>query len=136
MSELISGKEALIALANDENVEYANSSLGCIRTNWLPVHPYQWTISDIRSQASENNGGECRFRLKPKIITINGTEVPAPFNPKDGETCFILSNFLRDGYMRIIYPTFEPHVFQFGAWRTEEEIKQVVVALQSVFKGI
>lgn len=72
---LISGADALRALADWEKVEYANSSLGCIKTNWLPVHPYQWSVSDIKDQASENNGGECRFRLKPRTINIHGVEL-------------------------------------------------------------
>ena len=125
MSELISGKEALIALANGEEVECKNNVTGmdwCDATGLLvksffdPTHMWE-------------------FRLKPRTITLNGIEVPAPFKPKDGDTVFVLANFLQQGYLECTYPTFEGHVFQFGAWRNEEEIKQVVSALRSVFKG-
>lgn len=132
---LISGKEALIALANGEEVEFANSSLGCIRNNWLPVHSYQWSVADIKDQASENNGGECRFRLKPHTITLNGIEVPAPFEPKNGEKYFFLSS---NGYgydgTTLNNDDLDEEYLMFGAWRTEEEIKQVVNALRKVFK--
>ena len=124
MSELISGKEALIALANGEEVECKNDVTGMdwsdatgllVRSFFDPTH--MWG-----------------FRLKPRTITINGIEVPAPFEPKDGDTVFVLANFIQQGYLECKYPTFEGHVFQFGAWRTESEIKQVVAALRSVFK--
>ena len=122
MSELISGKDALIALANGEEVECR-----AYEKNWINAnnkhHPLSLFFDD-----------SFQFRLKPRTITINGIEVPAPFEPKVGENIFIPANFLAKGYMECKYPTFENHVFQFGAWRTEEEIKQVVSALRSVFK--
>ena len=121
MSELISGKEALIALANGEEVQL--QVLGDM--NWYDST--QWTVGELLCFTG-------KFRLKPRTITINGIEVSAPFEPKDGENIFIPANFLAQGYMECKYPTFENHVFQFGAWRTEEEIKQVVAALRSVFK--
>ena len=116
MSELISGKEALIALANDRDVEYIKEKLN------------EWVCMDMAHHFKR------KFRLKPRTITINGIEVPAPFEPKDGENIFTPANFLEQGYIECKYPTFENHVFQFGAWRTEDEIKQVVEALRSIFK--
>ena len=65
---------------------------------------------------------------------IGNIEVPSPFEPKDGDTVFVLANFIQQGYLECKYPTFGGHVFQFGAWRTEEEIKQVVAALRKVFE--
>ena len=120
MSELISGKKALIALANGEEVQ-----IKCVKDDeWYDST--LWTVRELLRWQGE-------FRLKPRTITINGIEVPAPFEPKDGDTVFVLANFLQQGYLECTYPTFEGHVFQFGAWRTEEEIKQVVAALRSVF---
>lgn len=119
--KLISGKEALIALANGEEVQIWNGNI------WWDVEgDYQINVF-LKT--------ERKFRLKPRTITINGIEVPAPFEPKEGETIFIPANFLAQGYMECKYPTFEKHVFQFGAWRTEEEIKQVVAALRQVLGG-
>lgn len=121
MSELISGKEALIALANGEEVQ------------WFTGDEFRDIDGDW--QIREFSHPSFKFRLKPRTITLNGVEVPAPFEPKDGDKVFIPSNFLKQGYMECVYPTFENYVFQFGAWRTEEEIKQVVAALRQVFGG-
>ena len=110
MSELISGKEALIALANGEEVELQATG----DMNWYDST--QWTVGELLCFKG-------RFRLKPRTILINGIEVPAPFEPKDSDTVFVLANFLQQGYLECKYPTFEGHVFQFGAWRIEEEIK-------------
>lgn len=116
MSKLISGKEALIALANGEEVEYKSIN-GWSDVKYLHVHEFL--------------GVGYEFRLKPRTITINGVEVPAPFKPKYGDTAFVLSKGCK-GYRKVIYKAATYSVF--GAWRTEEEIKQVVEALRSVFK--
>lgn len=122
MTNLISGKEALIALENGEDVEYLEDD-----NKWNLIDKEFVVISALI---------DCKLRLKPQTITLNGIEVPAPFEPKVGENIFIPANFLAQGYMGCKYPTFENHVFQFGAWRTEEEVKQVVAALRQVFGGV
>ena len=127
MSELISGKEALIALANGQEVQVA------INGEWVDISIDQKLSIKLFTTGKDDFGDAVFFRLKPSTITLNGVEVPAPFKPKDGDKVFIPSNFLKQGYMECIYPTFENYVFQFGAWRTEEEIKQVVAALRSIF---
>lgn len=122
MSELISGKEAKIAWANGEKVEYYKKD----RDEWFEVRGNTYvSVFDIMDH----------FRLKPRTIIINGIELPAPFEPKDGDVRFVPANFLAQGYLQCKYPTFENHVFQFGVWRTEDEIKQVVSALRKVLKG-
>ena len=66
MSELISGKEALIALANGEEVECKNNVTGmdwCDATGLL-----------VKSFFDQTHMWE--FRLKPQPTTINGIEVP------------------------------------------------------------
>ena len=57
MSELISGKDALIALANDQEVEYFDEKLG------------EWVYMDMTHHFKRD------FRLKPRTITINGVEL-------------------------------------------------------------
>ena len=63
MSELISGKEALIALANGEEVECR-----AYEKNWINAnnnhHPLNLFFDD-----------SFQFRLKPRTITINGVEL-------------------------------------------------------------
>ena len=125
MSELISGKEAKLAWANGKKLQIANMIVG----------EDFYDIDDSNTMLNIFDLDFYKFRLKPRTITLNNIEVPAPFEPKEGDTVFVLANFLQQGYLECTYPTFEGHVFQFGAWRTEEEIKQVVSALRSVFKG-
>ena len=69
MSELISGKEALIALANGEDVQLRN-----LKDNWYK----EWTdYNSFKFKTwigffieGESSGYE--FRIKPRTITING----------------------------------------------------------------
>ena len=119
MSELISGKEALIALANGEEVQ-----IKCVKDDeWYDST--QWTVGELLRWQGE-------FRLKPRTITINGIEVPAPFEPKDGDVVWHIFPTLEKGYGWCHENG--DQMTQFGAWRTESEIKQVVEALRSVFK--
>ena len=127
MSELISGKEALIALANGEEVEFF------YRDAWDSIG--EMIVID------HFTNDKFKFRLKPRTITINGIEVPAPFEPKNGEDFYYLDctsdNY--GGWAKTSWRNVESDSFKnntvFGAWRTEEEIKQVISALRSVFKG-
>lgn len=73
MSELISGKEALIALANGEEVELQATG----DMNWYDST--QWTVGELLCFKG-------RFRLKPRTINLNGIEVP------EIEGIYILSN--------------------------------------------
>ena len=122
MSELISGKEAKLAWANGKQLQWRDDEF----TKWID-------LSDrCRLEIFDN----AEFRIKPRTISINGIEVPAPFEPKEGDKPFILSATSRNGYAQIMGYCHAVHFeyVKFGAWRTEEEIKQVVAALRSVFK--
>ena len=126
MSELISGKEALIALANGEEVEWTHFSVG----EWHNVPE-----KTAKLQYFLDGGSGWKFRLKPRTIIINGIEVPAPFEPKEGEEYFLIYPEKICGYGLNVHKEkpYNSYWTQFGAWRTEEEIKQVVAALRSVF---
>ena len=67
--KLISGKEALIALANGEIVEYSVAGKNEWYDKILNITPYYFVGSGV---------GQFDFRLKPRTITINGIECPAP----------------------------------------------------------
>jgi lysine/arginine/ornithine transport system substrate-binding protein/histidine transport system substrate-binding protein len=67
MTNLISGKEALIALANGEEVEY--SFVG------------DWFVVDLKTELGIFHRTDVAFRLKPRTITLN-IEIPAPFEYK------------------------------------------------------
>ena len=125
MSELISGKEALIALANGEDVLFINKSTG--DTN----HAKYQTAECIQNGYYEYCGERIylEFFIKPRTITINGIEAPAPFEAKEFEDCYMLTDLYEHGYTMTAWACYK----QAPAWRTEEEIKQVVAALRSVF---
>ena len=116
MSKLISGKEALIALANDQEVEYFDEKLG------------EWVYMDITHHFKRD------FRLKPRTITINGIEAPTPFNGQlaHKQYAYVLSTAHPKGYDDIKF--YDGNVQPLFCWTDEEEIKQVVSALRSVFK--
>src|SRR5574344_590305 len=121
MSELISGKEALIALANGDEVEWTHFSVG----KWHKV-PQQ----TAKLQYFLDGDSGWKFRLKPRTITINGVEVPAPFEPKEGEIYWFITD-CECGYDYV--ENKEGCRVGIAAWRTEDEIKQVVAALRSIF---
>ena len=125
MSELISGKEALIALANDQDVEYMDTSNTFKSLGWGNAFGLETNLffSD-----------RFKFRLKPRTITINGIEVPATFNPKEGEVFYYINDYSEDGYDWTNYCSnlFNNTVW-IGKWRSEDEIKQVMAALRKVF---
>lgn len=125
--KLISGKEALIALANGEEVQAS-------------VNGFDWKDA-VEFGLVYFLNGDAHFLIKPRTISLNGIEVPAPFEPKEGEKYFFINTQLLgtfSGYSDFVMdkdyaPTRKTTAF--GAWRTEEEIKQVVAALRQVFGG-
>ena len=124
MSELISKKEAKLAWANGKKLQIANAIIG----------EDFYDMDDSNTMLNIFDLDFYKFRLKPRTITINGIEVPAPFEPKDGDDCraYVIDTRNVNGYDWQHSSHCNPsHI----AWRTEEEIKQVVSALRSVFKG-
>ena len=139
--KLISGKEALIALANGETLEMTDSEVDmpwteiCVKSNdfFGKVEPCPWMFV--------NTPEHIQFRLKPRTISINGIEVPAPFEPKNGEDFYYLdctsdnySGWAKTSWRNVESDSFKNNTV-FGAWRTEEEIKQVISALRFVLNG-
>ena len=123
MSELISGKEALIAICDGIDVEHRMVGVSEFGDN--PKTKYLLLDNFLN--------GIFEFRLKPRTITINGIEVPAPFEPKEGDDfrVYYLHGLHERGYDWM----HSTHYREFHlVWRTEAEIKQVIAALRSVFK--
>ena len=121
MSELISGEEALIALANGQEVEFKDSV-----DKWKNIK----RCMGLNLSMFLNTPYWMKFRLKPHTISINGIEVPAPFKPKEGETYWFITDS-ECGYNCV--ENKEGCRVGIAAWRTEDEIKQVVAALKIVF---
>lgn len=122
MTSLISGKEALRALADGKTVEVKR------------IHDNEWQPAQIFGVSVFTDSETTSFRIKPHTIAINGIEVPAPFEPKDGDEFWILfeSHYSPCGY-KLVLPDSQYSELCYGAWRTEDEIKQVVEALRQVF---
>ena len=123
MSELISGKEAFNSAMDGKTVFWRHIN----QNNWSEWSRHTaWCIDALEHD-------EYQFKLKPTTITVNGIEVPAPFEPKEGDMVWFISDDHTNGYSSVMFENLAG--FQFGAWRTEEEIKQVVVALRSIFNA-
>ena len=120
MSELISDKEAKLAWAEGVAVQVA---IGPDRFRTL-------VSSDDLGIFDRGN----YFRLKPRTITINGIEVPAcGADYKPHTFMFVLNSLEPCEYSKIILD--ESDEIPLYWWSTEDEIKQVVSALRSIFKG-
>lgn len=107
MKDLISGKEALIALANGKEVLIRN---------------HHWDNFDDLTQDFSLSVfflGGYEFKLKPRTIKIGDVDVPAPFEPKEGDAVFALDNAHPDGFSSFVFDS-DFFTINFGAWRTEE----------------
>ena len=123
MTELISGKEAKLAWANGKKLQIANTIVG----------GDFYDMDDSNTTLNIFDLDFYQFRLKPRTITLNNIEIPAPFEPKEGDDVWCISDDHGCGYC--CYAWHKNHSVQVAAWRTEDEIKQVVAALRSIFKG-
>ena len=72
------------------------------------------------------------------IALANGIEIPAPFEPKVGDYFYVICPTSFTGYTEVFVENQKnlECFSKFGAWRTEEEIKQVVAALRQIFGGV
>ena len=120
--KLISGKEAKKAWANGEELEFYSPDLDV----WFGLNDEPF-MSDVFEKR--------HIRLKARTTTINGIEVPAPFEPKEDCDVFILNDSRPSGYQSYEFDVTDTEAVFFGVWRTEEEIKQVVAVLRQVFGG-
>lgn len=120
---LISGADALRALADGKEVEFFYRDV--------------WDSIGEMIVIDHFTNDKFKFRLKPSTITLN-VQIPAPFEPKEGEEFFILDPLSVTGYTKVQGITTQALLDEYvklGAWRTEEEIKQVVAALRGGIKA-
>ena len=128
MSELISGKEAFGYLSMGADVLVHESTYKA--EIWRNLIDTKFSIREILEEKVNGKPYKLTFKLKPRTITINGIEVPAPFEPEKGGIYYMISDDYHDGYL--VSEMYDESI-TIGAWRTEEEIKQVVAALRSIF---
>ena len=125
--DLISRADAKLAWAKGEELEFRNQ-----KDKWYE----NWTnIYDAKNGFSiqEFDDTNYEFRLKPRTITLN-VEIPAPFEPKDGDCVWFICDDNDFGYAKS--ESYGDDIKSFyGWWRTESEIKQVVAALRGAIKN-
>lgn len=122
MSELISGKEAICKAIDGEDVLFKCKS----QDKWHSFIGETWEVSDLVGDFYE-------FRLKPRTVNLNGVEIPACGTDYKPHTfMFVLNSIEPCEYSKIILD--ESDEIPLYWWKSEEEIKQVVSALRSVFE--
>ncbi|MFV5523465.1 hypothetical protein VXQ23_02030 [Acinetobacter variabilis] len=130
--KLISGKEALTKVT--EGIVQYKCDEDPVADRWTTITDHFWDQYNLGVFLNENT--TWKFRLKPRTITINEIEVPAPFEPKEGEWFYFIKADSENAYSsRKLHDDTPKYLTLLGAWRTEEEIKQVVSALRQVFGG-
>ena len=72
------------------------------------------------------------FRIKPKTISINGIEVPAPIQPQHYQDVWVISGLQENGYTKTINKDGDD--YPLGCWATEHHIKKVLAALHNAFE--
>ena len=125
MSELISRNDAKLAWANGKKLQIANMIVG----------EDFYDIDDSNTTLNIFDLDFYQFRLKPRTITVNGIEVPAPADDKDyhHQGIWILNSLEPKEYSYVVLDITDelPRYW----WKSEEEIQQVVAALSQVFGG-
>lgn len=125
---LISGADALRALADGKEVQCTITGKDEWTKDIYSIQPYYFV---------GGGAGQFQFRLKPRTITLNGIEIPAPFEPKEGERYWWINPNAKMGYAwdsNDLEAT-DFSRFTIGVYRTEEQVKQVVAALRSILNA-
>ena len=127
MTDLISVKEALIALANGQEVLWRTKTDAEVKC-------FKKQTPDLEIVLSGNC--DYRFWIKPRTITLNGIDVPAPAEDKDyrHQGIWILNSLEPKEYGYVVLDITDELPMYW--WHTEEEIKQVVAALRQIFGGV
>lgn len=119
---LISGADALRALADGLDVQQWNGSI------WWDVEG-NYQIDVFRC-------GKYKFRLKPRTITLK-LEIPAPFEPKMGETYYFITTSNSQGFDFTEFDNSDGDklYMQLGAYRSASDASKAFEALRGGIKG-
>lgn len=117
---LISGADALRALADGKEVEGFSEE----NEEWIPI---------VYFGVQEVVNGLYKFRLKPQTIKLE-LELPKPFEPKEGDEYFYISTLQHCLYSHDVWSDEPADITQaaFGAYRTEDDVKQAVEQLRKI----
>ena len=119
---LISGADALRALADGKEVE---RKLGI---GWC---------DDVKKLSAETIlHGVSELRIKPRTITLN-VEIPAPFEPKMGETYYFITTSNSQGFDFTEFNNSDGDklYMQLGAYRSASDASKAFEALRGGIKG-
>lgn len=128
MSKVIHEKELLAYLAGEE-VEFRINPCKVISAD-------DWQKFEIDTHSLERfNHSSYEFRIVAKTVTV---ELPQPFIPNEDDFYWFIKPDSTLGYGKGCYePTiFDLNMAQRGVWRTEEEVKQVVMALENMKRSV
>ena len=129
--KLISGEEALTRVT--EGIVQCKCDEDSVADRWTTITDHFWDQYNLGVFLNENT--TWKFRFKPRTITINGIEMPAPAEDEDyhHQGIWILNSLEPKEYGYVVLDITDelPRYW----WRTEEEIKQVVSGLRQVFGG-
>lgn len=129
MSKLISGKEALIALANGGEVQHFNKKMAALGI----VKDSEWgECGALCADDFLMENGIWAFRIKPRTIALNGIEVPINRKKNDKDQVVWIINTSCESWYDWVYGSDCDSDTLY--WDSEAEIKQVVAALREVFK--
>jgi hypothetical protein len=128
---LISGAEALRALADRKDVQVSTEFTKSSWNDDTATYSAEEILAEETAETDDYNSMKLFFRLKPQTIKID-LEIPVPFEPKHGEMYWWIDATSEEGYSYTYFDNnkADQDIMQFGAWRTEEEIKQVVEQLR------
>lgn len=128
---LISGADVPALIKKGESVQF--------RSVFSVQGGGEWQDLNLERDEEEFSLGDLintrfEWRLKPQTIKVE-LELPKPFEPRDGDECFIFDSEQEDGFYRFTYGEnsgFHKNLIQFGAYRTEAEVKEVVEQLRKI----
>lgn len=127
---LIESRDALSAALNGEIVQITLEPWE--EKHWNDFNPLKDEVSTKVFFTGLSDGQKVFFRIKPKTISINGIEVPAPCKPKHFQDVWIISGLQKNGYTMTLNKNGDD--YPLGCWLTEDQIKQVVTAHRKVYE--
>ncbi|OLV87695.1 hypothetical protein BS437_06820 [Acinetobacter baumannii] len=127
---LISGADVPALIKKGESVQF--------RSVFNVQGGGEWQDLNLERDEEEFSLGDLintrfEWRLKPQTIKVE-LELPKPFEPKVGEEYFYINSGRESGFAKKLHDgkKLDYMATQFGAYRTEEEIKQVVDQLRKI----
>ncbi|MFP1156229.1 hypothetical protein ACLD07_01985 [Acinetobacter baumannii] len=125
---LISGD---VALANVHKctVQYLHDDEPYGR--WTTITDHLWSQYHLGMFLDQDT--KFKFRFKPQTIKVE-LELPKPFEPKQGEMYWWIDATSEEGYSYTYFDNnkADQDVMQFGAYRTEDDVKKAVEQLRKI----